>query len=96
MHKVSRSPHVTRFTARSSSPRPTPRTATAQTERGDSSFGSAIGHGVDELDQHGCAAGADGMAQCDCSTVHVDAGLIEAEFADHGESLHAEGLVQLE
>src|ERR1700757_4322614 len=70
--------------------------ATPQTQRRNAPFCTPVSHGVDELDQNGCTAGTDGMAKRYCSAVDVDAGLIEAEFTDHRESLYAEGLIQFE
>src|ERR1700739_695678 len=61
------------------------RAAASEAQRCNAPLRSAIGHGVDELYENRRAAGADGMAQRYCSAIDVDAGLVEAEFADHGE-----------
>src|SRR5437868_15019676 len=55
--------------------------ATAQAERGDAVVHIAADHFVDERHQHASAAGADGMADSDGATIHVDFLGIKIEFA---------------
>ena len=53
-------------------------------------------HRIEQRHQHARAAGADGMAEGDGAAMHIHRRRIEAQFAIHGQCLHAEGLVQFE
>src|SRR5205823_5473132 len=64
-------------------------------EGGNSALHVAADHFIDECHQDAGAAGTDGMADRDCSAVHVDLVGIQSEFAHNTEGLNREGLVQL-
>ena len=71
-------------------------TAATEAQGCNAPSGPTVFHGVDELYQDSCSAGPDGVAQSDCSAVHVDACLVESQFANYGQGLHAESFVQFE
>ena len=72
------------------------RIAAAQAKRGDAFVRSPLRHGIKQLYQHARAAGADGVAKGDGSAVDVDLGGVQAQFANDGQGLHAESLIQFE
>src|SRR5262245_19297182 len=69
--------------------------AATDAQGGDAEARIAVGHRVQERDQHASAARPDRMAEGDGPSMHVDAVLRDAQLAQHAEGLPREGLVKL-
>src|SRR5215813_7487214 len=70
--------------------------AAAHAERRDAALQMAIRQRVEERRENPAAARADRVSERDGAAVDVDLRWVEAEFANHGDRLHRERLVQFE
>src|SRR5579863_4692088 len=72
-----------------------PLTAT-DAERGDTEVDVAFGHLEEQRDEEACPAGANGMSDCDRTTVDVEAVLRDGELSTDGDRLGCKRFVELE
>src|SRR6187397_357373 len=70
--------------------------AAANAERGESLFGVALLHLVQQRGENARARGSDGMAYGDRAAIDIDLARIEAEVLVHRQGLCGEGLVSLD
>src|SRR5215831_5592154 len=68
--------------------------AAAETQRGNPSFHVSPYHFVNQRDQDSCATGANGMADCNRTAIHVDPLRIQFQFAHDSQRLHRKSLIQ--
>src|SRR5260370_11226938 len=72
------------------------RSDSTQAKRGETPAAAPAAQFIDQRGKHTRAAGANGMAQCNRSTVHVYTRPIPVEFFAVCQGLRSEGLVDLD